>query len=127
MGNSFNYAAKEKTSNYAQKKGKATNINFPERPSLFYGLLLAAAVGTVALLLGILLPAVGGPIFAIILGLVVRNTVGVTPACRPGVKFASKAVLQWSIVLLGFGLSFNQVVQAGTESLWITIATITTA
>lgn len=106
---------------------KPRRTGMPQHPSRWYGVLLAALVATVAMGLGNWLPTVGGPVFAILLGLLIRNTVGVMPLYQPGLNFASKVVLQWSIILLGFGLSFGQVVRAGIDSLWVTVLTIAAA
>jgi uncharacterized integral membrane protein (TIGR00698 family) len=45
----------------------------------------------------------------------------------PGLKFASKQVLQWSIIALGFGLSLGEVARTGLGSLWVTLITMTAA
>lgn len=92
--------------------------------SLWPGIVLAIGVALMATVLGGWLPTVGAPVFAILLGMVIRNTVGVTTPFQPGVVFVSKQVLQWSIILLGFGLSFGQVLQTGLESIWVTLITI---
>lgn len=99
----------------------------PIQPSFIYGLLLAAAVGLLALVLGRWMPIIGGPVFGILLGIAIRNTVGVAPIFAPGLKIASKNVLQWSIIALGFGLSIQQVAQTGMESLSVTFVTICAA
>ena len=112
---------------YPSAATKQSHAGFPRRPSLWYGLLLAAAVGVLATVLGHWLPMIGGPIFAITLGIAIRNAIGPLPVCQPGLSFASRAVLQWSIIFLGFGLSFQQVVQAGVDSLWVTLTTIVVA
>src|SRR5690625_220221 len=106
---------------------KQSHAGFPRRPSLWYGLFLAAAVGVLATVLGHWMPMIGGPIFAVTLGIVIRNAIGPLPVCQPGLSFASRTVLQWSIIFLGFGLSFQQVVQAGLDSLWVTLITIAVA
>jgi len=49
------------------------------------------------------------------------------PAMRPGLHFASRSVLQLSIVVLGTGLSFGQVVTTGTSSLPILLGSLTVA
>lgn len=77
--------------------------------------------------LGRLLPVVGGPVFGIVLGIVIRNTLGVGPVFKPGLQFASRQVLQWSIISLGFGLSIQQVAKTGMESLSVTLVTIVVA
>lgn len=96
----------------------------PYKPSSLYGLLLAVAIGLVALALGRWMPIIGGPVFGILLGIAVRNSFGVAPIFKPGLQFASKQVLQWSIIALGFGLSIQQVAQTGMESLSVTLVTI---
>ncbi|WP_269900260.1 YeiH family protein [Paenalcaligenes faecalis] len=99
----------------------------PRKPSLWQGIVLAAGLAVVATVLGNWLPTVGGPVFAILLGLMIRNTMGMMPVFQPGLVFSSKKVLQWSIIALGFGLSLNQVVQTGLESLWVTLITMAAA
>lgn len=99
----------------------------PRTPSPLHGLVLAAAIGLVALTLGRWMPLIGGPVFGILLGIGVRNTVGVGPVFKPGLQIASKQVLQWSIIALGFGLSIQQVAKTGAESLSVTLVTIIAA
>ncbi|RTZ48236.1 YeiH family putative sulfate export transporter [Candidimonas sp. SYP-B2681] len=89
-----------------------------------YGLALATTVAVFAMLLGRMFPLVGGPVFGILLGIGIRNTVGLGPLFRPGLQFASRHVLQWSIIALGFGLSVQQVVTTGMASLSVTLITI---
>ncbi|WP_201313933.1 putative sulfate exporter family transporter [Dyella sp. EPa41] len=91
------------------------------------GLLLSVAIALVALGLGRELPLIGGPVFGIVLGILVRNIVAPGGTYTPGIQFAGKQVLQWSIIALGFGLSLNQVAKTGLESLSVTLVTITVA
>ncbi len=97
------------------------------RSSLWPGLLLSTAIAIVALGLGELLPLVGGPVFGIVLGVIVRNLVVPPPACQPGIDFAGKQILQWSIVALGLGLSLTQVAQTGLDSLAVILVTVAAA
>lgn len=101
--------------------------SLPRNPSPLYGLALAVAVGIFAMMLGRWMPIIGGPVFGILLGIAIRNTVGVGPLFRPGLQFASKQILQWSIIALGFGLSLQQVAKTGLESLWVTLVTLVVA
>lgn len=96
-------------------------------PAALYGLLLATALGLAALWLGRWAPIVGGPVFGIVLGMVIRNSVGVGPIFRPGLRIASRQILQWSIIALGFGLSIQQVAKTGMESLSVTAVTVCVA
>ncbi|HEX7388264.1 MAG TPA: YeiH family protein [Castellaniella sp.] len=96
-------------------------------PSRWYGVLLAAGLGLVAWWLGDRFPLIGGPVFGILLGMVWRNVLGLSPVFGPGVVFSSRQVLKWSIIGLGFGLSFGQVLHTGASSLAVTAITLTTA
>ena len=91
------------------------------------GLLLATGIGVLALLLGRWAPLIGGPVIGIVLGLVVRNLLSPGERYAPGIAFAGKKVLQWSIIALGFGLSLDQVAKTGLESLSVTLVTMTVA
>ncbi len=99
----------------------------PASGSLWPGIALATVLAVAALLLGNWLPLVGGPVFGIVLGVLIRNTVAVPGSCQPGIQFTGKKVLQWSIIALGFGLSLTQVAQTGMESLTITAVTLIAA
>lgn len=94
---------------------------------LWPGLLLSGTIALIAWQLGHWLPLVGGPVFGIVLGVLVRNTVAPPAACQPGIRFAGKKVLQWSIVALGLGLSLTQVAHTGWSSLAVTLITVTAA
>ncbi len=91
------------------------------------GLLLALGIGLLALLLGHWAPLIGGPVIGIVLGIVVRNLLSPGARYTPGIAFAGKKVLQWSIIALGFGLSLDQVAKTGLESLSVTLVTMTVA
>jgi uncharacterized integral membrane protein (TIGR00698 family) len=88
------------------------------------GFLLALAVAIVATLLGRVAPIVGAPVFAIVIGAIIATVRMPGPALRPGITFASKQLLQWSIVLLGTHLSLNEIAQGGEQSLPVMLGTL---
>ncbi|MGN6322840.1 MAG: YeiH family protein [Dyella sp.] len=105
-------------------------ISLPTSPSMQLrasGLLLSLAIALAAWWLGRLVPLIGGPVFGIVIGIAVRNLLAPSETFNPGIQFASKQILQWSIVALGFGLSLTQVAQTGLQSLAVTLVTITVA
>jgi uncharacterized integral membrane protein (TIGR00698 family) len=95
--------------------------------SIWPGLALASVIALLALGLGHTWPLVGGPVFGIVLGILVRNTRAPRVQFQPGIKFAGKQVLQWSIVALGLNLSLDQVVRTGASSLEVTAVTVAAA
>ena len=103
------------------------NLTHPTLRSRMPGLVLAVAIGLLAMLLGRELPLIGGPVIGIVLGIIVRNLLSPGERYQPGIAFAGKYVLQWSIIALGFGLSLSQVAKTGLESLSVTLVTMTVA
>lgn len=91
------------------------------------GLLISAGLAVIAYLLGQQFPLIGGPVFGILLGLLVRNTVGLSSVFSPGISFTSKKILQWAIIALGGSLSLTQVWQAGLTSLSVMLITLASA
>lgn len=92
----------------------------PALPGFLLCLLIAAA----AYALGRAFPIVGGPVFGIILGACVAFARKPAAGLKPGIKFASKQVLQISIVLLGFNLQLQEVVGGGLRSLPVMLGTL---
>lgn len=101
------------------------------RLGILPGLALACALGLGAYLLGTLVPVVGGPVFGILLGVllgaVLRGREPLTTTLSPGTSFAAKKVLQAAVVLLGLRLSLGQVVQIGWQTLPVMLGTLVLA
>jgi uncharacterized integral membrane protein (TIGR00698 family) len=93
------------------------------------GLVVVLVLTGVAVPLGRLVPVVGGPVVGILLGVLAGLAVPVPRGerLRPGYDFASKNLLQLSIVVLGTGLSLQQVVSVGSSSLPVMLGTLAVA
>jgi len=91
------------------------------------GILFAFTIALIATWLGGILPIVGGPVFGIIIGIIINNVFGKPKNTLKGIGFTSKKVLQWAIIVLGAGLSFTKVLQTGMDSLSVTIFTLSAA
>ncbi|HEX5305736.1 MAG TPA: putative sulfate exporter family transporter [Dyella sp.] len=96
-------------------------------PARLPGLLLTALIAIAAFVLGRRFTLIGGPVIGIVLGIVIANAINLPARLRPGIQFASKQVLQWSIIALGFGLSLGQVAKTGLDSLAVTLVTMSVA
>ncbi len=92
------------------------------------GVLLCLVIAVPCYFLGKLVPVIGGPVFAIViamvLGVIIRGQGLGLGAAQPGIKFTSKYILQLAVVLLGFGMNLHSVLEIGGTSLPIIIATI---
>lgn len=93
------------------------------------GLWIVLLVTAVAVPLGRLVPLVGGPVFGILLGVIAGSLIPAlrSEIWRPGYDFASKTLLQLSIVVLGTGLSLQQVARVGVSSLPVMLGTLALA
>ena len=72
-------------------------------------------------------PIVGGPVFAIVCGMIVTLFIRDRSTLQSGITFVSKKVLQYAVILLGFGMNLSVILQTGKQSLPIILVTITTS
>ena len=72
-------------------------------------------------------PIIGGPVFAILGGMIFAPLVKKKESFAPGIKYTSKKILQYAVVLLGFGMNLEVVMETGKQSLPIIICTILTS
>jgi uncharacterized integral membrane protein (TIGR00698 family) len=91
------------------------------------GVLLCLIISAPAWFLGKAFPVIGGPVFAILIGMAMAPFVKGKDFLRPGVTFTSKKILQYAVIVLGFSMNLATVVQKGREALPIILATITTS
>jgi uncharacterized integral membrane protein (TIGR00698 family) len=91
---------------------------------LLPGFLLCLAVAAIAYALGRAFPLVGGPVFGIVIGVLLACARKPNAVLKPGIKFSSKQLLQLSIVMLGFNLQLREVVSGGLRSLPVMLGTL---
>jgi len=91
------------------------------------GILLSLVIAVPSYFLGKLFPIVGGPVIAIIAGMIITLFIKNKDPFAAGLKFTSKKILQWAVILLGFGLDLGVVAKTGAQSLPIICATIATS
>lgn len=93
----------------------------------YKGLLLCLLIAVPSWFLGKKFPIIGGAVIAIILGMLVSVFFKNKGDFEAGIKFTSKKILQWAVILLGFGLNLGVIVETGIQSLPIIICTISTS
>ena len=91
------------------------------------GIGLCAAIAIPCWFLGEALPVVGGPVFAILIGMVIALFWKDQKSAKSGTTYTSKKILQLAVVLLGFGMNLSSVLQVGGQSLPIIVSTIATS
>lgn len=91
------------------------------------GLLLCLIITVPCWFLGQKFPIIGGPVFAIIAGMIITLFLKDKSIFQDGITFTSKKILQYAVILLGFGLNLSVILETGRQSLPIIIATISTS
>lgn len=97
------------------------------------GIILCTVIAGIATFLGSLkigtvsLEVIGAPVFAILIGMLITMIIPKLSASNTfeaGVKFTSKKILQWAVIILGFSLNLGTIAEVGTQSLPVIICTI---
>lgn len=90
------------------------------------GLLLSVAVAICAKSLALLLPKLGGATLAILLGIILGNTFFKQTGLNVGTKFSESRLLEYSVVLLGFTVTFQTIGQMGIKGIIYILLMMTT-
>lgn len=91
------------------------------------GLLLCLIIAVPSWFLGQAVPVIGGPVFAILTGMVITLILKKKDAFTPGINYTSKKILQAAVVFLGFGMNLTEILAKGKQSLPIILSTISTS
>ncbi len=100
------------------------------------GILLCGLIAGIATVLSELnigsfsLEIIGAPVFSILMGMVIAMAAPKLPGSdklKDGIKFTSKKILQWAVIILGFSLNLGTIAKMGSQSLPIIISTISTS
>ncbi len=88
------------------------------------GILLAGLIAVPAWFIGSAVPVIGSPVLGILFGMLLafwKRPV----ALDAGIRFTSRILLQYSIILLGFSMNLYSVVHAGAKTLELMAFTLT--
>ena len=97
-------------------------MNFIKKNSA--GLILCLVIAFPSWFLGRIFPVVGGPVFAILSGMILTLLIKTKEPFAPGIQYTSKKVLQAAVIFLGFGMNLTEILAKGRQSLPIIISTI---
>ena len=92
------------------------------------GIVVSVAVAAVACFIENLLPIhlIGGAVIAMFIGMLVNHFIGKNSFFASGIKFTSKKILKFAIILLGLSLNINTILHVGKMSLVVMIFTLAT-
>ena len=93
---------------------------------MFIGILTCFIIAVPAWLLGKMVPIIGGPVFGILFGMILAF-IKRPEKLESGIKYTSKAILQYSIILLGFEMNLFNVIKVGGQSLLVMIFTLSSS
>jgi len=98
----------------------------PAWARLAAGFVFCGLIAAVSIWLGRKMPLIGAPVFAIVFGVILVNTLR-GPLQVPAIRIGdvSKLALRGGIVLLGAGLDLNQIVATGLSSLPLLLVVVT--
>lgn len=91
------------------------------------GVLLCLAIALPSWFLVQAIPSlelIGAPVIAILAGMAAGSAIKEKSPYRGGITFVSKTILQYAVILLGFGLNLTTIRQVGMTSLPIILSTI---
>lgn len=94
------------------------------------GILLCLAIAVPSWFLVMFVPAlevIGAPVIAIIVGMILSLIIKKKDVFTDGIAFTSKKILQYAVILLGFGLNLATIGKVGLTSLPIILSTIATS
>lgn len=100
------------------------------------GIIICVLIAAISTFLGKLqigkvsLEVIGAPVFAILIGMLItliRPAFSGSDTFQSGIKFTSKKILQWAVVILGFSLNLGTIAKVGTQSLPVIVCTISTS
>lgn len=92
----------------------------------FPGILIATIIALPAWMLGKSFPVIGSPVLGILFGMILA--LWKRPVVfEDGIKYTSKKLLQYSIILLGFDMNLFNVFEVGSQTLILMLFTLTAA
>ena len=95
---------------------------------LFPGIILSVAIAALACWLESLLPIhqIGSAVIAMFIGMFLNQFVHKTDVFASGLKFTSKKILKFAIILLGLSLNISTILHVGKMSLTVMVFTLLT-
>lgn len=122
----MNCVALKKEISLIERNARMSVDALKKSKTILPGFFLSLAVAIIAKLVAILLPQLGGATLAILLGIILGNTFFKQPQLAVGTKFSESRLLEYSVVLLGFTVTFQTISEMGIKGLLYVILMMST-
>ncbi len=96
--------------------------------SIIPGFALAIFIAIIAKIIENVLPMhlIGGSVIALFIGMALNNYINTDGLLKDGIKFTSKRLLKFAIILLGASLNIKMVLNVGRLSIYVMVFTLAT-
>lgn len=96
--------------------------------SIIPGFALAILIAIIAKIIENVLPMhlIGGSVIALFIGMILNNYINTEGLLKDGIKFTSKRLLKFAIILLGASLNIKMVLNVGRLSIYVMVFTLAT-
>lgn len=94
----------------------------------FPGIILSVVIAAAAMFIESLLPVhvIGSAVIAMFIGMTINHFIGKNEFLASGIKFTSKKILKFAIILLGLSLNIMTILNVGKMSLIVMVFTLAT-
>ncbi|MCG1020210.1 YeiH family protein [Sutcliffiella horikoshii] len=83
------------------------------------GIILVLSIAGIAKIFGHFFPSIGGVLFALLIGIILRNSLNIDEKYTEGIDLIVKKWLKVAIILLGATLSFRSILDIGAQSILV--------
>jgi uncharacterized integral membrane protein (TIGR00698 family) len=105
-------------------KGKLLGYKETNLGKKLPGVLMVFFIAFVSHSVGKDIPLIGSTVTAILIGILIRNFIGLPVAFNPGVQYSLVSMLKFAIILLGTSLNLWQVFTIGSQSILVILAVV---
>ena len=74
------------------------------------GILACLLVAILSWIIGRVVPYIGSAVVALVLGMLLAGVIKDNKSIERGVKYTARNVIQWAVILLGFGLNLTNII-----------------
>lgn len=94
------------------------------KKNLLQGIAISFLIGAISVFIAPFVPGINGVILSFILGVTIGNLIKLPQSFQTGIKYSGSQILEFSIVLLAFSISFSDIKKIGPTNFALIVVTI---